>query len=191
MHGHNLYGVATRNLSTCIAPFLFFAGCSRAPGLLASARPPTRLSLCARRNPFSSVSIIRAYCTSIRRFARESQRSSIQTTWSRGSMLLMGFGMKEPRILEIRQCTSRAQHCTRNFLTFVNTTAIACYQNIAAPGNFLPVCNSSRVYKRQKITSTDCRPLNHPANHCRSRYWCRSSSFQSEVHALHTSCLDC
>jgi len=51
-----------------------------------------------------------------------------------------------------------AQECsgayTRNFLTFVNTTAIACYQNIAAPGDFLPVCNSSRVYKRQKITST-------------------------------------
>ena len=45
---------------------------------------------------------------------------------------------------------------TRNFLTFVNTTAIACYQNIAAPGDFLPVCNSSRVYKRQKITSKHC-----------------------------------
>ena len=43
---------------------------------------------------------------------------------------------------------------TRNFLTFVNTTAIACHQNPEALVVFLPVCNSSRVYKRQKITST-------------------------------------
>jgi len=44
--------------------------------------------------------------------------------------------------------------CTRNFLTFVNTTAIAYHQNHDALTDFLPICNSSRVYKRQKITST-------------------------------------
>ena len=32
-------------------------------------------------------------------------------------------------------------------------TAIACYRNIEVPGNFLPICNSSCVRKRQKITS--------------------------------------
>jgi len=46
-----------------------------------------------------------------------------------------------------------SKHGTRNFLTFVNTTAIACHQNPEALVVFLPVCNSSRVYKRQKITS--------------------------------------
>jgi len=43
---------------------------------------------------------------------------------------------------------------TRNFLTFANTTAIAYRQNLAAPVNFSPLCNSSCVRKRQKITST-------------------------------------
>ena len=43
---------------------------------------------------------------------------------------------------------------TRNFLTFVNTTTIVYGQKPAAPADFLPICNSSRVYKRQKITST-------------------------------------
>jgi len=55
---------------------------------------------------------------------------------------------------------------TRNFLTFVNTTAIACHQNPEALVDFLPVCNSSRVYKRQKITSTvsavECAAGNTP-----------------------------
>ena len=46
------------------------------------------------------------------------------------------------------------EYCTRNCLTFVKTTAIAYGQNLEAPGNFLPVCNSSRFYKRQEITST-------------------------------------
>ena len=43
---------------------------------------------------------------------------------------------------------------TRNFLTFVNTTAIAYGQKIARSLKILVLCNSSRVYKRQKITST-------------------------------------
>ena len=42
---------------------------------------------------------------------------------------------------------------TRNFLTFVNTTAIAYGQKIARSLKILVLCNSSRVYKRQKITS--------------------------------------
>jgi len=43
---------------------------------------------------------------------------------------------------------------TRNFLTFVKTTAIACHQNLEALAHFLPICNSGRFYKRQKITSS-------------------------------------
>jgi len=43
---------------------------------------------------------------------------------------------------------------THNFLTFVNTTAIACHHNPEALVDFLPVYNSSRVYKRQKIKSS-------------------------------------
>jgi len=43
---------------------------------------------------------------------------------------------------------------TRNFLTFVNTTAIAYGQKIARSLKILVLCNNSRVYKRQKITST-------------------------------------
>jgi len=54
-----------------------------------------------------------------------------------------------------RECT-RAQYvkCTRNFLTFVNTTAIAYGQKNDQSLRILVACNSSRVYKRQKITST-------------------------------------
>jgi len=43
---------------------------------------------------------------------------------------------------------------TRNFLTFVNTTAIAYGQKNDQSLRILVACNSSRVYKRQKITST-------------------------------------
>jgi len=43
---------------------------------------------------------------------------------------------------------------TRNSLTFVNTTAIAYGQKIGQIIMILVVCNSSCVYKRQKITST-------------------------------------
>jgi len=46
------------------------------------------------------------------------------------------------------------QYFTRNFLTFVNTTAIAYGQKIARSSNILVACNSGRVYKRQKITSS-------------------------------------
>jgi len=46
-----------------------------------------------------------------------------------------------------------SQDCTRNFLTFVNTTAIAYGQKISRSRGFLPIYNSGRVYKRQKITS--------------------------------------
>ncbi|KAG0130218.1 hypothetical protein HOY82DRAFT_383988 [Tuber indicum] len=42
---------------------------------------------------------------------------------------------------------------TRNFLTFVNTTAIAYGQKICRSLRILVVCNSSCVHKRQKITS--------------------------------------
>ena len=42
---------------------------------------------------------------------------------------------------------------TCNFLTFVHTTAIAYHQNHEALIDFLPICNSSCVHKRQKITS--------------------------------------
>jgi len=61
---------------------------------------------------------------------------------------------------------------TRNFLTFVNTTAIAYGQKPAAPADFLPICNSSRVYKRQKITSTI--QILPPSEH----YHTKSYSFQ-------------
>jgi len=43
---------------------------------------------------------------------------------------------------------------TPNCLTFVKTTAIAYGQNIEAPGKILPICNSSRFYKRQAIWSS-------------------------------------
>ena len=46
---------------------------------------------------------------------------------------------------------------TRNVLTFVNTTTIACHQNPEALANSLPVCNSSCIHKRQDITSRDVR----------------------------------
>ena len=48
----------------------------------------------------------------------------------------------------------RCSTCTRNFLTFVNTTAIAYGQKMGQSLRILVVCNSSRVYKRQKIMST-------------------------------------
>jgi len=47
------------------------------------------------------------------------------------------------------------EQSTRNFLTFVNTTAIAYGQKVDQSLRILVACNSSRVYKRQKITSTD------------------------------------
>jgi len=43
---------------------------------------------------------------------------------------------------------------TCNFLAFVNTTTIASGQRIDQSLRILVVCNSSCVYKRQKITST-------------------------------------
>ena len=42
---------------------------------------------------------------------------------------------------------------TPNCLTFVKTTAIAYHQNPEALVDFLPICNSSRFYKRQAIRS--------------------------------------
>jgi len=45
---------------------------------------------------------------------------------------------------------------TRNFLTFVKTTAIAYGQKIGRSLKILVLCNSSRFYKRQAITSTGC-----------------------------------
>jgi len=66
-------------------------------------------------------------------------------------LLVLYYYTTSSLCLCILQCD---QISTRNFLTFVNTTAIACHQNLEALVVFLPVCNSSRVYKRQKITST-------------------------------------
>ena len=45
---------------------------------------------------------------------------------------------------------------TRNFLTFVKTTAIAGHKNPEALVDFLPapVCNSGRVCRRRKIAGT-------------------------------------
>ena len=43
---------------------------------------------------------------------------------------------------------------TCNFLTSVKTTAIAYGQNIEAPGNSSPICNSICFYKRLGITSS-------------------------------------
>lgn len=45
--------------------------------------------------------------------------------------------------------------CTRNFLAFVNTTAIAYEQKICRSLNTLLVCKSSWVHKRPDITSTN------------------------------------
>ena len=47
----------------------------------------------------------------------------------------------------------------RNFLTFVNTTAIAYRQKVGQSLSLLVVCNGSRVYKCQKITSAGIMPL--------------------------------
>ena len=44
--------------------------------------------------------------------------------------------------------------CTRNFLTFANTTAIAYGRKAARSLKIFAVCNSGRVCKRQKITSS-------------------------------------
>ena len=48
-------------------------------------------------------------------------------------------------------------HNTRNFLTFVNTTAIAYGQKIDQSLRILVACNSSRVYRRRKVTSRGIR----------------------------------
>ena len=42
------------------------------------------------------------------------------------------------------------------FLTFVNTAPMVYHQNHEALTDFLFICNSSCVRKRQKITSTHC-----------------------------------
>jgi len=49
------------------------------------------------------------------------------------------------------------QKSTRNFLMFVDTAAIACHQNPEALVDSMPICNSSRVHKRQKNTSRASR----------------------------------
>ena len=72
---------------------------------------------------------------------------------------MRSFSLRKEKLVGGCGCQTACVNSTRNFLTFVNTTAIACHQNPEALVVFLPVCNSSRVYKRQKITSTlshDC-----------------------------------
>ncbi|RPA89339.1 hypothetical protein L873DRAFT_1822990 [Choiromyces venosus 120613-1] len=53
---------------------------------------------------------------------------------------------------------------TRNFLTFVNTTAIAYGQKTGRSPKISVVRNSSCAHKRQKITSTRVGFLNFPSN---------------------------
>ena len=55
----------------------------------------------------------------------------------------------EPAVRSSQLCCN-----TRNFLTLVNTTAIAYHQNPEVLVEFLPICNSSCAHKRQEITST-------------------------------------
>jgi len=51
---------------------------------------------------------------------------------------------------------------SRNFLTFVNTTAIGYGQKIARSLNILVACNGRRVYKRQKITGRSQSKIDMP-----------------------------
>ena len=39
----------------------------------------------------------------------------------------------------------------RTFLTFLYTAAIAYHQNHKALTDYLPICNTTHIYKRQKI----------------------------------------
>ncbi|RPB04031.1 hypothetical protein L873DRAFT_45850 [Choiromyces venosus 120613-1] len=58
-----------------------------------------------------------------------------------------------PKTMNGHETDSVMNASTRNFLTFVNTTAIAYGQKIGRSLKILMVCNSSCVHKRQKITS--------------------------------------
>ena len=69
---------------------------------------------------------------------------------------------------------------TRNFLTFVNTTAIAYGQKIARSLKNSVLCNSSRVYKRQKITSTS--KISQP--------WDHISPYRTSLSPAHPTCGD-
>jgi len=59
-----------------------------------------------------------------------------------------------PNTFEFGKYQGTSSHSPRNFLKFVNTTAIAYRRNPEALVDSLPICNSSCVYKCQKITST-------------------------------------
>jgi len=48
-------------------------------------------------------------------------------------------------ILAMPRARYAVEYCTRNFLTFENTAAIAYGQEIARSLNILVACNSSRV----------------------------------------------
>ena len=50
----------------------------------------------------------------------------------------LGGGNYCPRKPNSSTVGGSAERCTRNFLTFANTTAIAYRQNLEAPGNFRP-----------------------------------------------------
>ena len=45
------------------------------------------------------------------------------------------------------------EYSARNCLTFVKTAALAYVQNLQVPGNFLPICNSSRFYDHRANAS--------------------------------------
>jgi len=44
-------------------------------------------------------------------------------------------------------------YSNRNVLPFVSTTTIEYQQNLEAPADFLPICNSGCVHKHQDTTS--------------------------------------
>ena len=80
-------------------------------------------------------------------------------------------------------------YSTPNCLTFVKTTGIAYHQNPEAPVDFLPICNSSRFYKRQAIRSrseaTNCE-WGEP-NHVLSgtgKVWCGLLLFLEEYEGM-------
>ena len=62
--------------------------------------------------------------------------------------------LRTPVFGYILPAASPVLSCTRNFLTFVKTTAIAYGQKMSQSLKILVACDSGRFYKRQKITST-------------------------------------
>ena len=85
---------------------------------------------------------------------------------------------------------------TRNFLTFVNTTAIAYWQKIARSLMILVLCNSSRVYnqrvqynttiaKKKKITTTPARPKSNIVPAMQHTSTCQRKNTDKAAEAQH------